>query len=243
MAKFAKWIGGTLGWALGGPVGAILGFAFGSAFDNVDISEVKNSTKTRPGNTTQGDFVVSLLILSAAVMKADGKTLRSELDFVKRFLIQQFGEQQAAKYIPLLKDVLNKDIPLREVCAQIKHYMPQAARLQLIHYLFGISQADGHVHHKEVEVIENIASYLGISRPDYNSIMAMYFRDVESDYRILEIKADATDEEVKKAYRKMAVKYHPDKVAGLGEQIENAAKEKFQKLQDAYESIKEQRGM
>lgn len=239
MPKFAKWIGGTLGWALGGPIGAILGFAFGSAVDNVTAVETDGANRT----TAQGDFVVSLLVLSAAVMKADGKTMRSELEFVKRFLVQQFGAQQASRYLPLLKDMLRQEIPLREVCMQVKQHMPQPFRLQLLHYLFGISQADGHVHEKEVAVIMEIASYLGISTADFESIKAMYFRDVESDYRILEVKSSASDEEVKKAYRKMAVKYHPDKVAGLGEEVQRAAKEKFQKLQQAYENIRRQRGM
>jgi DnaJ like chaperone protein len=193
--------------------------------------------------TTQGDFVASLLILSAAVMKADGKVMKSELEYVKGFLAQQFGKQRSAQHALLLKEILQKEIPLQSVCHQVRQFMPEAARLQLIHYLFGISKADGHVHEKEVKVIEEIAYHMGINPADMNSIKAMYFRNVESDYLILEISAAASDEEVKKAYRRMAVKYHPDKVVGLGEDVERAAHEKFQKLQDAYDNIKKQRGI
>jgi DnaJ like chaperone protein len=70
----------------------------------------------------------------------------------------------------------------------------------------------------------------------------MYFRDVNSDYKILEIEPEATTEEIKKAYRKVAIKFHPDKVASLGEDVQKAAKEKFQKVLEAYENIKKQRG-
>ena len=189
-----------------------------------------------------GDFAASLLVLSAAVMKSDGKTLKSELDYVKNFLTQQFGEEHAREQILLLKEILKQDIPLQQVCAQIKQYMPHSERLQIIHYLFGISKADGHVHELELQTINAIANYLGVSAADFNSLKAMYFRDVNSDYLILEIESSVSDEDVKKAYRKMAVKFHPDKVAALGDDVQKAAKEKFQKVQNAYENIKKQRG-
>ncbi len=71
----------------------------------------------------------------------------------------------------------------------------------------------------------------------------MFVKDINSAYKVLEISPEATDDEVKAAYRKMAVKYHPDKVAHLGDDIQHAAKEKFQHLSAAYEEIKKQRGM
>lgn len=241
--KFGKWVGSGLGWALGGPLGGVLGFALGSMFDAASVTvQTGGGYQGRSAAPHAGDFAASLLVLSAAVMKSDGKTLKSELDFVKNFLIQQFGEAQAQQQVLLLKEILKQDIPLHQVCIQIKQYMPHAERLQLIHYLFGISKADGHVHELELATISSIASYLGVSAADFNSLKAMYFRDTNSDYKILEIEPNATDEEVKKAYRKMAVKFHPDKVAALGEEVQRGAKEKFQKVQEAYENIKKQRG-
>jgi DnaJ like chaperone protein len=84
---------------------------------------------------------------------------------------------------------------------------------------------------------------LGISQGDYDSIKAMFVKDTESAYKILEIYPDASDQEVKAAYRKMAVKYHPDKVAHLGGKIQKVAKEKFQQLNNAYGEIKKERMM
>ncbi|HNO70230.1 MAG TPA: DnaJ domain-containing protein [Bacteroidia bacterium] len=245
MAKFGKWLGGGLGWALGGPIGAIIGFALGSLLDESEVTVQRGNTTTTfsQASATVNDFTASLLVLSAAVMKSDGKALKSELDFVKRFFIQQFGEAKANADMLLLKEVLKKEIPLHEVCNQIKHFMPIASRLQLLHYLYGLSKADGDIHPSEISTIEQIAYYLGIGSADMNSIKAMYYRDTQSDYKILEIEPNVTDEEVKKAYRKMAVKFHPDKVAHEGEAVQKAATEKFKKVQEAYENIKKKRGI
>ena len=235
--KFGKWLGGGLGWALGGPLGGMLGFALGSVFDGSETLNIENNQRT-----SNGDFAMSLLVLSAAVMKSDGKILKSELDFVKDFFTKQFGRENAAQQILMLKEILKKEIPLFDVCNQIKLHMPHAQRIQIVHYLFGISQADGHVHELELKTIETISNYLGLNSADFNSLKAMYFRDVNSDYKILEIEPEATTEEIKKAYRKVAIKFHPDKVASLGEDVQKAAKEKFQKVLEAYENIKKQRG-
>ena len=235
--KFGKWLGGGLGWALGGPLGGIIGFALGSAFDGSETLNTENNQRT-----SNADFAMSLLVLSAAVMKSDGKMLKSELDFVKDFFTKQFGRENAAQQILMLKEILKKEIPLFDVCNQIKQHMPHAQRIQIVHYLFGISQADGHVHELELKTIETISNYLGLNSADFNSLKAMYFRNVNSDYKILEIEPEATTEEIKKAYRKVAIKFHPDKVASLGEDVQKAAKEKFQKVLEAYENIKKQRG-
>ena len=241
MAKYVKWVGGALGWAMGGPLGAILGFALGSVFDTAEIQVHDPNQKFQRKTTSKGDFSASLLVLSAAVMKADGRVLKSELDYVKQFYIRQFGASQTEEQMLLFKELLKQDIPVKEVCLQIKHYMHYPVRLQLLHYLFGISASDGKVHQQEVNTIIEISNYLGISLKDLESIKAMFFRNTESDYKILEIETTATDEEVKKAYRKMALKYHPDKVTQLGEEFQKAAHEKFQEVQRAYENIKKER--
>ncbi len=237
MGKYGKWIGGALGWAFGGPIGGLLGFALGSMMDGVSVS----TTSIQP--TQRGDFVASLLVLTAAVMKADKKIMKSELDYVKQFFLKQFGETQTDQQMLMLREILKQEIPLRDVCMQIKQNMDYAARLQLIHFLFGVASADNQVNADEVAVIEEIARYLNIQINDVTSIKAMFYKDIESAYKILEISPTATDEEIKKAYRKMALKYHPDKVHQLGDDIQNAAKEKFQKLNAAYEQIKKERGI
>lgn len=243
--RFAKWIGGGLGWAVGGPLGGVIGLVLGAMIDELEpgVSEAPGGGAGYNPHTAPGDFTASLLVLTAAVMKGDGKVLRSELDYVRKFLTANYGEANAQRLLPLLRELLQKEIPLRDVSLQIRQYMPEAQRVQLLHYLFGISAADGEVHPAEVQIIETIAGYLGVGRADYESVKAMHYRDVDSDYRILEVGPGASDEEVKKAYRRMAVKFHPDKVADLGEEAQKIAKERFQKVQDAWEAIRKQRGI
>jgi DnaJ like chaperone protein len=234
--KYGKWIGGGLGWAFGGPIGAILGFSLGSLFDHTKVENIYRGT-------ARGDFAMSLLVLAAAVMKADRKVVRTELDYVKAFFLRQFGTSESERLILILREILKQEITVGEVSTQIGQYMDYPSRLQLLHFLFGTASADGQYHPDEVRVIEEISGHMGISSADRGSIRAMFVGNINSAYDILEITPDATNEEVKKAYRRLAVEYHPDKVSHLGEDIRKAATEKIQKLNAAYEEIKKQRGI
>jgi DnaJ like chaperone protein len=176
-------------------------------------------------------------------MKADGKILKSELDFIRRFFEQQFGTSAANERMLLFREILKQDYSLSEVCGQIRYNLDYPSKLQLIHLLFGVSGADGEFHKNEIETIYNISNYLGITDKDFVSIKAMFVKDTNASYKILEIEPTATDEEVKKAYRMMAVKYHPDKVYHLGPEIQKSAQEKFKTINEAYDQIKKERGL
>lgn len=271
--SFLKWIGGGLGWALGGPMGAMIGYAIGTMIDGSGIKmlgpgEQKKYEGPKRGRTSargrgssrgrdqyykdrdkyrhhtqKGDFTVSLIALYAAVMKADGRVLKSELSHVKKYLSKQFGSDASKEYLKVLKRALDEPFNLRTVGMDIRYNMEHPLRLQLLHYLFGVAKADNHLHKREIATIRQISGYLGISSRDYNSIESMFFNKRDNNYKILGIEKSATDDEVKKAYRKMAKKYHPDKLAKLGPDVQKGAKEKFQSIQDAYETIKDRRGM
>jgi DnaJ like chaperone protein len=238
MAKFGKWIGGGLGWAVAGPLGGVLGFVLGTFID-----QAGQMRQVESGVTTRGDFAVSLLVLIAAVMNADKKVLTSELNYVKQYFVQNFGRASAQEAMLMLRDILKQSIPVRDVAIQIKNKLDYPSRLQLVHFLYGVAYSDQKVSPEEIKVIGTIAGFLGISEKDIQSLKSMFYKDIDAAYKILEIEQAATDEEVKKAYRRMALKYHPDKVTYLGEEFRKTANEKFQKVNEAYDRIKKERGI
>ena len=238
MSLNKKLLWGGLGWVFGGPIGAILGYTYAS------MSEKSSRRISGASNPTRhGDFVVSVLVLFAKVMKADGKLLKSELDYVKRFLKQQFGLQKAKELMVVFRDILDQTYPLKDVCRQIQRSMDHPSRLELIHILYGLSASDGHVHPEEVKIIQTMANYLNINKRDYESIKAMFAKDDKAVYRVLEISPDASNQEIKRAYRRMANKYHPDKVSHLGKEMQTLAEEKFKAVNNAYQQLKIDRNM
>ncbi|MBA7598537.1 MAG: DnaJ domain-containing protein [Calditrichaeota bacterium] len=239
MASWEKWLWGGLGWAMLGPIGGILGFALGTVRDQTHNEAYGEGTYPR---TRPGDFGVSLLVLFAAVIRADEELGESELNFVKDFFIRNFGEAYARERMVLFQDILKQDYPLRDVCRQIRRHMDHPSRLELIHILFGLAQADSRVHKGESHIIGEIGGYLGLSRADYQSIKAMFVKDTTSAYRILEIEPGTNEETVRKAYRRMANRYHPDKVNHLGEDFLKVAENKFKAINEAYQDIRRERG-
>lgn len=248
-----KFIGAIIGFFfLGRSIfGAFIGFVVGSFIDNFASSGKASgnaddvfSYYQQRASRNHGDFATMLIALSAAIMRADGKVLKVELDYIKSFFAQQFGPQFSSQHLQTLKHFVNGgEIPLEQICADIQMRTKVEVRIQLLHYLFGIAKADGHVSDLEMNLIERIANLMGVPHSDFESLKNMFYRDSNSDYKILGIEVSATDDEVKKAYRQMAIRYHPDKVAAMGEEYQKGAQEKFQKIQEAYENIKKHRGM
>ncbi len=240
MVKIGGILGGIAGFAFGGVIGGIIGFAIGNSISG---SVKTNINAPLGGQTTRTDFAVSLMVLIASVMKADGRVVKSELDFVKNYLRQVYSPNEAQELTLLLRDILKKDIPLAEVCTQIRANMQYHSRLELIHFLYKLALSDGELQASENQTIAQICAYLGITPNDVRSIQAMFGNNIDSAYQVLEVTKDATDDEIKKAYKKMAIKYHPDKVSHLGEEVQKSATEKFKKVNDAYNRIKKERNI
>lgn len=246
MANFVKWLGAGLGFTLGGPIGSILGFAVGSFIDGFSKEDIElaRTYGASGANAQSGDFEVSLLLLSSVVIKADGNVNERELLFVREHFKRMYGEERANNAFKLFKVFIkNNEISTPQICTQIRQNLTHASRLQLIHFLFGIANADGAVHEVEVNAIKTIAGYLYVNPHDFESIKAMFYNSSDSAYRILEIEKTVTNDEVKLAYRKMAKKYHPDKLQHLGAEHIKGAEEKFKQVSIAYEQIQKERGL
>lgn len=255
----SKWILGGLGFVLGGPIGALIGVFFASMFDagskildiGNDAADTSSSSSQEWQHTTGrrtatiGDIRVSIIVLIACVIKADGRVMKSEVNYIKLFLVRNFGEDGAKEALQLLKQLLERDIDHVAVSRQISQNVNYSTRLELLHMLLDLANADGDICDAERQVIELIAANMGISNADYQSLSAMYRKAQDPDwaYTVLEIEVSATDDEVKRAYRRMAMKYHPDKVANAGEEIRQQATEKFRAINRAYEHIKILRGI
>ena len=237
-----KWIAGALGWAMFGPIGGILGYYFASRVEKLAEATMVYSEDQTWNQGQRNSFFMSLMVLSAAVIKADGKVTQQEISTLRSFFTRNFGEQAGNEAEEIVKELIKKDYNLYEVCNQIRSCMDYSQRLHLYHYLVSLGACDG-LHPREVDVLETIASYIGLSKSEVDSIFAQFRPNNDSNYRILEIEPSATDDEVKKAYRKMAIKYHPDKVATLGEDVQKAAEEKFKAVNQAYEAICKERGI
>ena len=232
MNDYAKWVGGGLGWMYGGPIGAFIGYQIGKY-----IGKNFQSKET--------SFELSLLILSAMVVKADGKIKQAELDCVRLFFIQSFGKLKADQYFQVFNEVKNKQFPsIRSVCLEINKHVNHKTRLQIIHFLFSIANSDRHIDSAEVDIIKKISKYFWISEYDFSSIQAMFSKNknINNAYEILGLNKSSTEDQIKTAYRKMVKKYHPDKLRGVSEDVVKMAKEKFQSVKDAYDTIRKQRG-
>ena len=246
--SLGKWILGGLGFAVGGPIGSIIGVLIATLFEkNGADNQTSSSTNRtfRAQRTTAGDVRVSIIVLIACVIKSDGRVLKSEIKYIKPFLLKIFGEAGAKQALLLLKELLKQDIDAKAVAQQIGQHINYSTRLELVHLLLAVAKADGELHELELEIISSISMNMSVQDVDYQSILALYQRGKDANwaYTALEITPSATNEEVKKAYRRMAMKYHPDKVANAGEEIRQQATDKFRAINEAYEHIKQQRGI
>ena len=278
-----RWIGGFLGFMSGGPLGALAGYALGWLFEkgaegfsggdgayNTD-GTFRNNWNSQNGyyqNTAGGraytaqqqyegqrnSFLFSLLVLAAYIIKADGRVMHSEMEYVRAFLRRNFGEVAVSQGEQILLRLFERQKQmgtetfkntLREACAEMAQHMDYAQRLQLLNFLVQIAQADGSVPQSEIDALQFMAAHLGISAEDLSSMLNLSSGadSLEAAYKVLGIAPTATDDEVKAAYRRMALKHHPDRVATLGDDVRRAAEKKFQEINAAKETIYKAQGL
>ncbi|MBF1465958.1 DnaJ domain-containing protein [Prevotella pallens] len=271
-----KWIGSALGWILSGGnvLGAIAGYCIGSLLSDATSTAERENGFNGNGNTFRNDysdtqfnqrpfeedrnsFLFSMLVLSSYIIKADGKIMHSEMNCVRNFLRNNFGEQAVQQGEDILLKLFEMQKQqgattfketIRKSCVEISFHMNIGQRLQLLDYLIIIAKVDGTVSPEEVYALKEVATYLGLSAQDVDSMLNMEASSnqqigLDEAYKILGISPNATNDEVKAAYRKMALKHHPDRVSTLGDDVREAAEKKFQEINNAKERIYKARGL
>lgn len=240
-----RWVAAIVGYSLFRFPGAVLGFLVGSFFERVNP---KNSsartifTQTKRG-VSSAEFELNLLSLASIVIKADGIVNQKELDFVRKYFVQAYGKEYANAIFKVFnEEIKKKQLSAQKISSFLRSKMRYESRLQILHFLFSIANADGHVSEPEVKEINLIAVYLAINLRDFESIKAMFFNKPDRAYRILEVEKTASPVEIKKAYRTMVKKYHPDKLQHMDEVYRKGAEQKFRKVQEAYEQLQKEIG-
>ena len=254
-----KWIGGIVGFMAAGPLGALAGYAIGSMLENNnEDTQGRYGSQSYENTSTYGQrnsFLFSMLVMASYIIKADGKVMHSEMEFVRQFLRLNFGEAAVTEGNQILLNLfeqrkrMDANNPsafkntIYECGMQIRQNMGYEERLQLLSFLAKIAQSDGSVCQAEIEALKEVATAMGLSAKEVESMLNLGGHTLEQAYKVLEIEPTATDDEVKAAYRKLALKHHPDRVATLGEDVKKAAEEKFQQINNAKEMIYKARGM
>lgn len=237
----SKWLFALIGYSFFRFPGAIVGYFLGNLIEN--FSTKNKFKKSRVNNISSREFELNLLALASLVIKADGKVTKQELDYVRSYFVSAYGKERANATFKIFNDnIKNLGISPVKISMLFNSALNYESRLQVIHFLFGIAKADGNVSVSEINKLLEFSNLLRLSHADFQSIKAMFINEVGGAYKILEIEKSATDNQVKKAYRDLAKKHHPDKVQHLGDAYGKAAQEKFQKIQKAYERIKQERG-
>ncbi|MBO7109862.1 MAG: TerB family tellurite resistance protein [Prevotella sp.] len=249
-----KWIAGSLGWITLGPLGGILGFLIGAMLDSAADAPADGAQEFS-GNTAQGErnsFLLTMLVLSAYIIRADGRVMHSEMELVRNFLRQQFGEQAMKQGNDILLKIFDEEKrqgrdafrrTIRQACFEASQHLDYGGRLQLMNFLVMIAKADGSVDSTEVTALKEVAGWMQVPESEVESMLHLGGQTIDDDYKVLGVTPQATDEELKRAYRKLALEHHPDRVAKLGDDVRRAAEKKFQEINAAKERIWKARGL
>lgn len=247
MSVWGKVIGGVAGFALGGPLGALIGAYAGHKMDRAREGEWTHFNSSDVNQQTrQVAFTMAVIVLSAKMAKADGVVTREEVEAFKR--IFHIPPEEMSCVGKLFDDARADSQGFEPYAEQVSQMFARepAVLEELIGGLFHIARADGVVHPAELDFLSKVAVIFGFSKRDFERLCASYnAQEKSSFFEILGLKSNATNAEVKSAYRKLIVENHPDKLIaqGLPQEFIDLANEKMVAINSAYDKIKKQRGL
>ena len=230
--KYYPFIAIPVGYFLGDIIGAVASFLFVREYFSVNEDEVS--------------YELALLKLSSILIKSDRVVDKLEVIYVKEFFSKTFGERKSNK---LYRELKEKQVPsdISQLIGIIKSKLTPVKHYSIIQFLFSVAAIDGKISRGEDDFIYNVAEELGFDSDRVNQIRNQfvkkkstskkYSQDVINHLGVLGLKGGASESELKSAYRNLAKEYHPDKLVGMSEGIQNLAKEKFQEIQDSYEYL------
>jgi DnaJ like chaperone protein len=256
MAWWGKIIGGTFGFMLGGPLGALLGAALGHNFDKgLRLTDEFGGAAYGDQERVQAAFFTATFSIMGHIAKADGKVTRVEIANSEAIMARmQLNNEQRKAAIKLFNEGKADDFPLHDVLVQFRKECHRRTSLIQMFLEIQINTAfsDRKLHPAEKNILYKIADELGISRSQLDHLFHLAGGTpspktkkaaITEAYEVLGVAANATDDEVKKAYRRLMNQHHPDKLVskGLPEEMIKLANEKTQEIKEAYDLIRKSR--
>lgn len=265
MAWWGKVIGGALGFTAAGPIGALLGAAIGHSFDK-GLSGLNGfSPNLANQEEVQAAFFTATFSIMGQVAKADGQVSKEEIAVAQDTMARmQLNTEQKAAAQALFAQGKSETFDFRDVAQQLRKECGRNTNLlqMFLEIQIATALADGDLHQQEQAILVELATLLGFSQFQFQRLLAMavaqrrfYSRSesnqgvfdskqqIDEAYEVLGVEASCSDQELKRAYRRLMSQHHPDKLVskGLPEEMMKLATEKTQQIKAAYETIKQHR--
>jgi DnaJ like chaperone protein len=255
MNWWGKIIGSGFGFMLGGPLGALLGAAIGHQLDKNMVVELD----VHAGQTqrTQAAFFTAVFSVMGYVAKADGKVSRDEIGLAQQFMAQmRLSAEQRRAAIELFNQGKESGFDVNAVLQQFRSECHRQRNLMqmFLEILIATAMADGELHRAEHQALLRITTQLGFGEHHLEQLISMISarhpaqpaarHTLKDAYQLLGVPTDASDDDIKKAYRRLMSQHHPDKLVskGLPEEMIKLATEKTAEIKTAYEQIRTARG-
>jgi DnaJ like chaperone protein len=246
MSWLGKIIGGGIGMAMGGPIGAIIGAGLGHTFVDSKPAGRAGAARLSQQETRQAVFFATTFTMLGKMAKADGRVSREEVQVAEEFMKTRLGLDARSRQfaIGLFNEAKDNPTPFRDYADQFGEVFADArdVRLMLFELLFTLAMADGTMHPAEDRLLQEALAPLRLPRAVYDDLRGGS-PDLDHFYAVLEVSPEASDGEVKRAYRKAARDFHPDTIVskGLPEEFTKFAETKFKEVNQAYETIMDRR--